>query len=87
MKHKLYNTVLMALGLISTVMAQPDLPDAPDQGPITGIGWLLAVGGLMFANTYRRTNSLFLVSLEHALYGNTLFFIGLGWFFWGGASM
>ena len=46
---------------------------------------LSAVGGLMFANTYRRTNSLFLVSLEHALYGNTLFFIGLGWFFWGGS--
>ena len=46
---------------------------------------LSAVGGLMFANTYRRTNSLLLVSFEHALYGNTLFFIGLGWFFWGGS--
>ena len=53
MKHKLYNTVLIALSLISTVMAQPDLPDAPDQGPITGIGWLLAAGGLMFARKIR----------------------------------
>jgi len=26
-----------------------------------------------------------LVSIEHALYGNTLFFLGLGWFFWGGS--
>ena len=42
-------------------------------------------GGLMFATTYSKTNSLLLVSIEHALYGNTLFFIGLGWFFWGGS--
>jgi len=53
MKNKLYNTALIALGLLSTVMAQPDLPDAPDQGPITGIGWLLAAGGLMFARKIR----------------------------------
>ena len=53
MKHRLLNIVLIALGLISTVMAQPDLPDAPDQGPITGIGWLLGAGGLMFARKIR----------------------------------
>ena len=53
MKHKLLNIVLIALGLLSTVMAQPDLPDAPDQGPITGIGWLLGAGGLMFARKIR----------------------------------
>ena len=54
MKHKLYNTALIALGLLSTVMmAQPDLPDVPDQGPITGIGWILAAGGLMFARKIR----------------------------------
>ena len=43
------------------------------------------IGGLIFANTYRKTKSLFIVTLEHALYGNTLFFLGLGWFFWGGS--
>ena len=43
------------------------------------------IGGLIFANTYRKTQSLFIVTLEHALYGNTLFFLGLGWFFWGGS--
>ena len=53
MKHKLYKTVLIALGLISTVMAQPDLPDAPVQGPITGIAWIAIAGGLLFARKIR----------------------------------
>ena len=54
MKHRLLNIVLIALGLISTVMAQaPGMPDAPDQGPITGIGWLLGAGGLLFARKIR----------------------------------
>ena len=43
------------------------------------------IGGLLFANTYNKNRSLFLVSLDHGLYGNTLFFIGLGWYFWGGS--
>ena len=43
-------------------------------------------GGLMFAKTYLKTRSLFIVSIEYALYGNTLFFLGLGWFFWGGST-
>ncbi len=43
------------------------------------------VAGIIFARTYQRTKSLLLVSLEHSLYGDTLFFIGLGWFFWGGS--
>ena len=56
---------------------------------IFAINWvapLLGIfGGLLFAITYSKTKSLLLVSFEHALYGNTLFFIGLGWFFWGGS--
>ena len=48
--------------------------------PLLGI-----FGGLLFALTYSKTKSLLLVSFEHALYGNTLFFLGLGWFFWGGS--
>ena len=43
------------------------------------------IGGLIFANTYNKHRSLLLVSIEHGLYGNTLFFIGLGWYFWGGS--
>lgn len=43
------------------------------------------VAGLIFARTYARTRSLVLVSLEHALYGNAMFIIGLGWYFYHGA--
>lgn len=43
------------------------------------------IGGLLFASTYDKHRSLLLVSIEHGLYGNTLFFIGLGWYFWGGS--
>lgn len=42
-------------------------------------------GGLIFAHTYARTRSLALVTIEHGLYGNVLFLIGLGWYFWAGA--
>tara|TARA_B100000029_G_scaffold352868_1_gene345467 strand:- start:624 stop:1277 length:654 start_codon:yes stop_codon:yes gene_type:complete len=42
-------------------------------------------GGFIFATTFKKTRSLILVSIEHALYGNSLFAIGLGWFFWGGS--
>jgi membrane protease YdiL (CAAX protease family) len=42
---------------------------------------LTLVGGWFFADTYRRTESLRLVCLEHALYGNLLFATGLWPFF------
>ncbi len=42
------------------------------------------LGGLIFALTYRKTRSLALVTIEHALYGNSLFIIGLGWYFYSG---
>lgn len=42
---------------------------------------LTLVGGLFFTHTYVRTRSLRLVCLEHALYGNLIFTIGLGEFF------
>jgi len=48
------------------------------------IGLSLAAGCL-FAQTYRRTRSLALVCLEHALYGDLVFTIGLGSFFFHGA--
>lgn len=42
------------------------------------------IGGLIFALTYRKTKSLALVTIEHGLYGNALFLIGLGWYFYSG---
>lgn len=46
---------------------------------------LSLIGGLVFASTYAKTRSLALVTIEHGLYGNYLFVVGLGWFFFGGA--
>lgn len=46
---------------------------------------LSLIAGLIFAQTYAKTRSLALVTVEHALYGNALFVIGLGWYFWSGA--
>lgn len=43
------------------------------------------IAGLIFASTYAKTRSLALVTFEHALYGGFLFFIGLGWYFYGGS--
>jgi membrane protease YdiL (CAAX protease family) len=43
------------------------------------------IGGLIFARTYANTKSLALVTIEHGLYGNALFFVGLGWYFYSGA--
>lgn len=40
------------------------------------------VGGLIFAVTYLRSRSLMLVCFEHALYGDLIFTIGLGSFFY-----
>lgn len=42
------------------------------------------VGGALFAWTYQRTGSLRLVIVEHALYGQAVFTVGLGKFFYGG---
>ncbi len=45
---------------------------------------LSLLGGLIFASTYLKTKSLALVTIEHGLYGNVLFLIGLGYYFYGG---
>ena len=39
------------------------------------------VGGLFFLNSYRRTGSLLFSNLEHALYGDFIFTIGWGQYF------
>jgi hypothetical protein len=46
---------------------------------------LSSIGGMLFARTYARNDSTILVSLEHALWGDFIFTLGLGWYFYGGA--
>lgn len=46
---------------------------------------LAALAGLLFAHTYERSRSTVLVSLEHALYGNFVFSVGLGALFYSAA--
>lgn len=46
---------------------------------------LSLLGGLIFAQTYFKHKSLALVTIEHGLYGNALFILGLGWYFYGGS--
>lgn len=45
---------------------------------------LTAVGGILFALTYAKHRALSLVSLEHALFGDFIFTIGLGYYFYHG---
>jgi len=45
---------------------------------------LSLLGGLIFAWDFARHKSLALVAIEHGLYGNSLFVIGLGWYFYSG---
>ncbi len=48
--------------------------------------WLALIltffGGLMFAFTYRKSNSLIAVFIEHMLYGNFIFTVGVGQYFY-----
>ncbi|WP_108869837.1 CPBP family intramembrane glutamic endopeptidase [Aquimarina aquimarini] len=39
---------------------------------------LTFIGGILFAYTYQKTKSTLLVSIEHAIYGNWLFTVGMG---------
>jgi hypothetical protein len=47
---------------------------------------LTSVGGLLFARTYLRTGSLAAAAAEHAIFGDFMFTIGLGQYFYHGAS-
>jgi membrane protease YdiL (CAAX protease family) len=46
---------------------------------------LSGAGGFLFASTYFHSGSLALACIEHAVYGNFIFTIGLGEFFFHGA--
>jgi hypothetical protein len=41
---------------------------------------LTLAGGLIFARTYQKHRSLALAATEHALYGQAIFTVGLGWY-------
>ena len=43
------------------------------------------LGGVMFARTYAKTGSLLTVAIEHGLWGNLIFTLGLGWYFYAGS--
>lgn len=46
---------------------------------------LCIIGGVLFSQTYHKTRSMALVCLEHALYGDFLFTLGIGKYFYHGA--
>ena len=50
MNNKLTTLIIIALSMLTFVLAQdpPDLPGAPNQGSIGGMGWL-AMSGLILA--------------------------------------
>jgi uncharacterized protein len=43
---------------------------------------MTAIGGVLFGCTYRKTGSLVLTCLEHALFGDLIFTVGIGQFFY-----
>lgn len=45
---------------------------------------LTIMGGFLFAWMYERTRSTLLLSIAHALYGDLLFTLGLGTYFYNG---
>ena len=50
MNNKLTTLIIIALSMLTFVLAQdpPDLPSAPNQGPIGGMVWL-AISGIILA--------------------------------------
>ncbi|BEQ14289.1 CPBP family intramembrane glutamic endopeptidase [Desulfoferula mesophila] len=45
---------------------------------------IAGLGGLLFGYRYLRSKSLVAVGMEHGLWGNLLYTLGLGWFFYSG---
>ena len=54
MNHKLTTLIIIVLSMLTFVLAQdpPDLPGAPNQGPIPGMGWLVISGLILAAVKY-----------------------------------
>lgn len=45
---------------------------------------LSTAGGLLFAYRYLKSESILLAGMEHGLWGNFLFTVGIGWYFYSG---
>ena len=58
MKHKLTTLIIIALSMLTFVLAQdpPDLPGAPNQGTIGGMEWLAMSGLILAAKKYFERN-------------------------------
>ena len=54
MKNKSYIILIIAISMLGMVVAQdpPPLPDAPNQGPISGLLLLALSGGILAAKKY-----------------------------------
>ena len=54
MNNKLTTLIIIALSMLTFILAQdpPDLPGAPNQGPIPGMGWLVISGLILAAKKY-----------------------------------
>ena len=58
MNNKLTTLIIIALSMLTFVLAQdpPDLPGAPNQGSIGGLGWLAISGIIIAAKKYLSNN-------------------------------
>jgi hypothetical protein len=59
MNNKLTTLIIIALSMLTFVLAQndpPPLPGAPNQGPIGGMGWLAMSGLILAAKKYLSNN-------------------------------
>jgi hypothetical protein len=54
MKNKPYIILIIAISMLGMLVAQdpPQLPDAPNQGPISGLLLLALSGGILAAKKY-----------------------------------
>ncbi len=78
--HRLFPTENEKIIASSLVFAYAHLLYLNPVSPVLSI-----FAGVIFAQTYSKTRSLALVSIEHSLYGATLFISGLGYYFYSGA--
>jgi membrane protease YdiL (CAAX protease family) len=46
---------------------------------------MAGLGGVLFGYRYQRSRSLVAAGVEHGLWGNLLYTLGLGWFFYSGS--
>lgn len=65
--------------LLASALAFAFLHIVYDNWWAIGLGF---AGGLLFGSTYNRTQSLFWVTVEHAIYGCLVFTLGLGHYFY-----